>query len=383
MAISYEGIGSVVSGAGAITPTLPAGLADDDLLIAIFETANQAITLSGWTEITDSPQGTGTAGAAGAVRLTSFYKFYTTGDGNPTSSDSGNHQIGRIFAFRGVDTSAPFEDTAGATAAASNIQNLPDVTTVTAGAMAVYLVADDRDLATSGTQFRDTEWLSPNVDSGACTEICDEFTSTGVGGGIGAAYATVTTPATLSGATFQHAGANSFANGMMAVVLKPASGAADQDIDPSLLTNSQAFYAPTVTSEVQLSPSLFTNTNLFFGPTIATGAVYVLPPLLTNAQALYAATVSQASGTQMLAPSLFTNSNAFYAPTVTRTYQLAPTLLSNGQTFYSASVTIDQVLSPSLFTNAQTFYAHQVSGGVLPVFVGQGFVRNFAGGFAA
>jgi len=229
MAVTYVGIGTVDSGTGAITPALPSGLADDDLLIAFFETANQAITLSGWTEFSSSPQGTGTAAAVGAVRLTAFYKFYNTGDSAPTSSDSGNHQIGQIMAFRGVDLTTPIEDTAGSTAAASNIQNLPTVTSTSADAMAVYLVADDRDIATTNTQFRDTNWVSPNVDGGACTEVADDFSSAGVGGGIGAAYKAVTTPATLSSATFQHAGTNSFANGMIAIVLKPvAAGGGDE-----------------------------------------------------------------------------------------------------------------------------------------------------------
>jgi hypothetical protein len=229
MAVTYVGIGTVASGTGAITPALPSGLADDDLLIAFFETANQAITLSGWTEFSSSPQGTGTAAAIGAVRLTAFYKFYTTGDSAPTSSDSGNHQIGQIMAFRGVDLTTPIEDTAGSTAAASNIQNLPTVTSTSADAMAVYLVADDRDIGTTNTQFRDTNWVSPNVDGGLCTEVTDVFTADGVGGGIGAAYKAVTTPATLSSATFQHAGTNSFANGMIAIVLKPvATGGSDE-----------------------------------------------------------------------------------------------------------------------------------------------------------
>lgn len=299
MAVTYVGIGTVANGTGAITPGLPSGLADDDLLIAFFETANQAITLSGWTELASSPQGTGTAAAVGAVRLTAFYKFYTTGDSAPTSSDSGNHQIGRIMAFRGVDTTTPIEDTAGATAAASNIQNLPTVTSTSADAMAVYLVADDRDIATTNTQFRDANWTSPNVDGGSCTEVADDFTTDGVGGGVGAAYKAVTTPATLSSATFQHAGTNSFANGMIAIVLKPASGSPPPlDITPAVTTAtllapaaSQTFtITPVVTTATALAPSFAGSLNPGLVSTTAT--VLGLTPTQVRAPGLISTTAA-------------------------------------------------------------------------------------------
>lgn len=82
-----------------------------------------------------------------------------------------------------------------------------------------------------------------------------------------------------------------------------------------------------------------------------------------------------------LSPSLYTNTNTFFAATVGRgAVGLAPTLYTNSQTFFAP--TVGATVTPSLFTNAQQFFAHQISGGVVPIFVGQGFVRNFAGGFA-
>jgi len=251
---TFVAAGTFASGTGAITPGLPAGLADDDLLIAIFETANQAITLSGWTELASSPQGTGTAGAVGAVRLTAFYKFYTTGDTAPTSSDSGNHQAGSILAFRGVDTTTPIEDTAGSTVAASNTQALPTVTSTSADALVLYLVANDRDLGTTNTQFRSDQWLSPNADA-AGTEIADDFSTSGVGGGVGAAYSVVTTPATLSGATLQLAGSNAFASGIISVVLKPVSagGSSEADIGLADETNTALALSKTERRDVALS----------------------------------------------------------------------------------------------------------------------------------
>lgn len=235
MAISYVGKGTFQGNSTAIAPGLPGSLATDDLMIALLETANQAITLSGWTQLPDSPQGSGTAAAAGAVRLTAFYKFYVPGDSAPTTSDSGDHQAGIIVAFRGVNTTSPFEDSDGLTAGAANTQNLPSVTVATAGAFVGYAVAGDRDIATSDTQFRDDSWLCSGLDGGAATEVVDEHTSQGQGGGIGFAYGTVSTPGALTGATMRHAGGNTFAIGAIAFVLKPAgSGGSDEEVSASL-----------------------------------------------------------------------------------------------------------------------------------------------------
>ena len=71
---TYQAAGSAVSGTGAITPTWPTHQSGDVALIVI-ESANQAITLStpaGFAAVTNSPQGTGTAGSTSATRLTVF-----------------------------------------------------------------------------------------------------------------------------------------------------------------------------------------------------------------------------------------------------------------------------------------------------------------------
>ena len=116
-----------------------------------------------------------------------------------------------------------------------------------------------------------------------------------------------------------------------------------------------------------LTPSLFTNTQTFYAPTVAPGARTLTPTLFTNTQTFYAPTVANASGPQTLTPSLFTNAQTFYAPTVSITggvQTLTPALFTNSQTFYAATVSQPsaQTLNPSLFTNAQTFFSCSVSG---------------------
>ena len=130
-------------------------------------------------------------------------------------------------------------------------------------------------------------------------------------------------------------------------------------LEPTLYSNSQSFYAPTVTqSSTALTASLFTNAQSFYAPTV-TSTKTLTPSLFTNAQAFFAPVVK---GTKTLTPSLFNNAQTFYAPVVSSTKTLVPTLYSNSQTFYSPTVSRGVVtLAQTLFSNAQTFYAPVVS----------------------
>jgi hypothetical protein len=89
-----------------------------------------------------------------------------------------------------------------------------------------------------------------------------------------------------------------------------------QNLAPSLLTNTNTFFSPTVVrGTVNLAPSLFTNPDTFFNPTVGRGAAALAPSLFTNAGIFYSPTVTIA-GPQALTPSLFTNIPAFYLPIV-------------------------------------------------------------------
>jgi len=136
---------------------------------------------------------------------------------------------------------------------------------------------------------------------------------------------------------------------LLAVAIKESAGGGGTTLSPSLLTNSQTFYAPTVSA----------------------GAVSLTPSLYSNAQTFYAATVSQGGATQALTPGLFSNSSTFYAPTVTPgSVTLTPGLFSNSQTFYSPSVVAEggpQTLTPSLVSNTNEFYAANVTTGAVTI----------------
>jgi hypothetical protein len=152
-----------------------------------------------------------------------------------------------------------------------------------------------------------------------------------------------------------------------------AGGAGAQTLTPSLYSNAQSFFAPTVSvGAVSLAPSLFTDGQTFYAPTVSQGVQVLTPALLTNSSSFYVPVVSV--GAVALSPSLLTNTQTFYGPTVTQAGQaLSPSLYSNSQSFYAPTVTVGAVdLTPELFTSTSSFFVPYVSDGTA-----SGFVRYF------
>lgn len=105
---TFVAAGAGSGSTGAITPAMPAGTAEDDILLLFLETDNQAITVSGgnqtWTEVTNSP--VTVSNGADSTRLTVFWaRRGADAPTSPTTSDSGDHQYGFIAAFNGCETS--------------------------------------------------------------------------------------------------------------------------------------------------------------------------------------------------------------------------------------------------------------------------------------
>ncbi|MDO8604626.1 MAG: fibronectin type III domain-containing protein [bacterium] len=256
--------GAKASAITAVTPPLPAGLAVDDILLLFVETANQAITIPTpnggvWAQVTNSPQGTGTAGIAGATRLTVFWSRYNGTQGAPTTSDSGDHQFAQIIAFRGViATGNPWDVTAGdILATASTAVTIPGVTTTSTETLVVAVVANDTDVnntpQTSG-------WANGGLSS--LTEVlnADANTNAGRGGGFGVAVG----PRLTTGATGNSTATllNSSIQARMTIALKPpltlAIGATSGNKVASLNSGSTAQYANDVTCNSPASCSAFT-----------------------------------------------------------------------------------------------------------------------------
>lgn len=216
----FVSAGSAATGTGAITVNLPSSYSVGDLLLLFCESANQSITApSGWTEIgAQASQGTGTAGAAGGVRLATFYKFATSSESSVTIADSGDHTFGIMAAFSGVDSSNPFNASAsGIDSSATSALSWPIVTTTVDGCMIINCVASDYDASAIG---RFSSWSNSSLSS--ITEAIDRFYSSGTGGGVGMAYGIKTSAGAVSATTCTELSA--VVHGYLTLALKPSGG---------------------------------------------------------------------------------------------------------------------------------------------------------------
>ena len=132
-----------------------------------------------------------------------------------------------------------------------------------------------------------------------------------------------------------------------------------QTLTPSLFTNSNTFYAPTVSGTYTLSPGLYTDSDTFYSPTVST-SYSITPGLYTDSDTFYSSTVS---ATYTLTPSLYSDGDAFPTPTVSTSYTVTPDLYTDTDTFYTHVVSLGgtQSLAPSIYTDADTFYSATVT----------------------
>lgn len=183
---TVRGVGAFQSGAASLTHTIggTSGISEPgDLILIFLESANQAFTApvgGGYTQLTSSPQGTGTAGAANATRLTIFYKIATGTETTYVTGDSGDHNCIASLVLRGVDILNPINDSVGNTAAASTTITCPAVTTTVPECLIILAVSSDRDLNSAAT------FSNPvNANLTNFVERIDGTANTGQGGGLG------------------------------------------------------------------------------------------------------------------------------------------------------------------------------------------------------
>ena len=222
---TFVAAGAVASNAAAITPALPAGIATNDILLLFLETANQAISISNqnggtWAAVANSPQSVGTAGGSNGTRLTVFWSRYNGTQGAPTTSDSGNHQLGRIIALRGAATSGdPWDVTAGGTESTVDTSGaIPGATTTVANTLVVAAIATSLPDASGTANF--SAWTNSNLSSVA--ERTDNTVTAGNGGGLGLATGGKATAGAYGNTAVTCATASTKA--MLSIALKPAGG---------------------------------------------------------------------------------------------------------------------------------------------------------------
>jgi len=222
---TFVAAGTVASGTGTITPALPAGIASNDILLLFLETANEAVSISSqnggtWTAVTNSPQGTGTAGGSAATRLTAYWSRYNGTQGAPTASDSGNHQLGRIVAVRGCITSGnPWDVTAGGVESTADTSgSIPGATTTVANTLVVAAIATALPDASGTANF--SAWTNANLTSVA--EQTDNTVTAGNGGGLGIVTGAKATAGAYGNMTVTCA--SSAAKGLLSIALRPTAG---------------------------------------------------------------------------------------------------------------------------------------------------------------
>lgn len=169
--IVYQGQGNAASrgNCGTINPTLPAGTAAGNLLVALVSSGAQpTLTMNGWNLLFFN---VGAANHSAAI----YWRIATGGD--PTTIDqqtSCNSLIARISRFSGVDTQQPFQ-TAPVAAGNWSYQNASSVTTGTqsvpyAGAMVVF-TAHSSDNDTFGAEPGFTQAYNSATTTGNDTAI--------------------------------------------------------------------------------------------------------------------------------------------------------------------------------------------------------------------
>jgi hypothetical protein len=200
---TVRGVGTNVIGTGAISPGLPTGTAENDILVLFLVTNNQAITVSGWTECGNSPQSDATDG----IRLSVFWKRAGASEAAPTTSDSGTYQIGQIVGVvGGFRTGDPFDATNGGTAGALvNTMTIPGPTTTSANCLVLAAAGINHNGDFSG-------WFSgwTNAALGSITERMDQTKTSGAGagGGFGVVSGTKATAGAVGNTTSTLVGGN-------------------------------------------------------------------------------------------------------------------------------------------------------------------------------
>ena len=177
---TINAVGAAFGGTGAPTATLPSPVAENDILVLVLQSSQQAIATPATYARLGPQNGIGPAAGAGSTRLGVFWKRAGASESAPTIADSGDHTYGFMFTVRGCPTTGdPFrmlgqswKFTASSSGASSS-----GVTRVD-NSLVVSIWAHAIDSATA-------QGSSPtNSSLSSVTEVFDGATTDGTGGGI-------------------------------------------------------------------------------------------------------------------------------------------------------------------------------------------------------
>jgi len=210
---------------GAPTAVLPTGHVANDILFLIVETSNQTIAApTGYTQLTNSPQGTGTGAAVDSVALQIFWKRDGGSESAPTIPDSGDHTGVSMFAYSNcVTTGTPFFTPNGGVIA--SVQTNPSFTTSanvrSRSGLAVTFIANGSDTTTTMTTATMTATGNAKLSAQAGRQVINN--ATGTGGGWTERDAAYSSPDTTGAYTYSATYAISAKYAGLAFVLIPVS----------------------------------------------------------------------------------------------------------------------------------------------------------------
>lgn len=178
----YIGKSAFASGAGDLSVAALTGTQAGDIILLFVESANQTISTPSGYSVLATQVGTGTAAAAGGVRIATFYRILAdAADTSTTVSDSGNHTTAIKMLFRDTPVIQGnfFVAATSTQGTASTSMTFPAVTTATDESLVILSVALDTDADSTATVGTVTNANLSNI-----TEIHDQTVSTNAGGGL-------------------------------------------------------------------------------------------------------------------------------------------------------------------------------------------------------
>jgi ribosomal protein L7/L12 len=218
---TFVSAGSSVQGLGAISVAWGAGHQADDIGLLFLETAAQTpSTPSGWTLIVANT--TGTPGDAAATGLAVYWKRATgAAEADASVSDAGDHVRGRIFVFRGCETSGDPYVSASSDVEASALTavTIPGLLTGVDNVYVVQAVSNATD--STANQTITTDWANASLTGYA--RLGSGNHSSGNGGGFDVAGGVKTTAGTVSSGTTILATASAQVKIMVALI-EPQGG---------------------------------------------------------------------------------------------------------------------------------------------------------------
>ncbi len=158
MAVTYRATSTANASLTAVTTAFPTGHVVGDIILCVVQTDNEnagavpTATGATFVEVTNSPQGAGTAAAAGSVGLRVYWaRDGGAASGNISVPDSGDHTITYATAYSGVRAVGnPWDISGGSTnTGTTTTATFTTVTTTLANTLVVLACANAVDSTTS------------------------------------------------------------------------------------------------------------------------------------------------------------------------------------------------------------------------------------------